>query len=34
MELKQLNKFVEDYNLINNNKLQKYLIYIGIGIVK
>lgn len=34
MELKQLNKFVEDYNLINNDKLKKHLIYIGIGIVK
>lgn len=34
MELKHLNKFVEEYKLIKNDKLIKYLLILGIGFVK
>ncbi|CAD8164723.1 unnamed protein product [Paramecium pentaurelia] len=34
MELKQLNKFTQEYNLKKSDKLIKYLIILGIGVVK
>ncbi|CAD8075392.1 unnamed protein product [Paramecium sonneborni] len=34
MELKQLNKFTQEYNLEKNDKLIKYLIILGIDVVK
>lgn len=34
MELKHFNKFVEEYKLIKNDKLIKYLVILGIGFVK
>ena len=34
MESKHLNKFVEEFKLIKNDKLIKYLLILGIGCVK
>ena len=34
MELKQLNKFTQEYKLEKNDKITKYLVIIGIGVVK
>ncbi|CAD8066259.1 unnamed protein product [Paramecium sonneborni] len=34
MELKHFNKFVDEYKLIKNDKLIKYLLILGIGFVK